>query len=132
MELKLKGNTPLVRVVQELLHFNMLRNFQKAAMAAMAHCTAARLVHEDKVSLFDSDLQWPRSSLVDFKPIEDLTEEDVDLEQVFAAYSPALNAAGQPKPRAAEGPGGRQDRPAGTSEVNTDKTKSTGAKLKLA
>ena len=111
---------------------DMSRDFQRAAMAAMAYCTAARLVHEDKISLFDSDLQWPRSSLVDHEPIEDQVEEDVDLEQLFAAYTPALNAEVPPKPRAAEAPGGRQERSAGAGDGNGKQNKSAGTKLKLA
>ena len=110
----------------------MSRDFQRAAMAAMAHCTVARPVHEDKISLFDSDLHWPRSSIVDHEPIEDLTEEDVDLVQVFAAYAPALNAGIQPRPREAESPSGRQERAAGAGDGNANKSKSAGAKLKLA
>ena len=50
---------------------DMSRGFQRAAMVAMVHCTAARLVHEDKISLFDGGLQWPGSSLVDYEPMED-------------------------------------------------------------
>ena len=111
---------------------DMSRDFQRAAMAAMAHCTAARLVHEDKVSLFDNDLQWPRSSLVEFEPVEDPADEDVDLEQVFAAYAPALNAGVQPKPRAIEVPGGRQERLASAGDGNANKAKNAGANLKLA
>ena len=96
-------------------------------MAVMAYASAARLLHEDRTTLFDNDWEWPRSSLVEDEPAEEPGGDDVDLEQVAAAYALALNAGVQPKP---EAPGNRPDRPQ-AEEGGGKQRKSTGTQHKL-
>ena len=89
----------------------MTREFQIVAVMGTVYATAARLIQEDRVTLFDQDLAWPRSELVDHDVEDEEVFEEIHLALAQAVYAPALQPAAAAKPGSPEGPGGHPDKP---------------------